>query len=916
MMQESTEKPAEKILTIQAKKNHFMVPMPESVTCRIPSSTVLTSLPDTPSRFWVKNKEYSGYPAPSVYPEVTALAWNPVKPAFYRARTSVYQERTDYHTLFYPKEMNCLDTTITNRYPDSLHPVTPVLEWIQNEPVVILAANDGRIIAWQPVLSYIKWEKVLPVNENIVSTLATYQIHSKRYLLFTTDRNILYQLDLETGKEEKRIVLDDPVQSPIQVLESGQEIIIALKTKEHILCWEADHWQVLCKKPEKAMTDLSPFIIQAGQEKWIIQPFPSGRILSLSYDGETRWELNIQETISQDIALLVRDGLPWISFASASGKLLLIDAIHGVIHTKRTIPGSPVSPVVFESTPLSASVLVKTKSGAVHFFSCDLEETSRKDTEIVLPMEKPLAFFGVQTELEPFFCILNEKLEWMGVKKGMHQLSYPYPCALSTRIPDVSFLPRNPGVLVRGALCLNLGIDGFVMIGTPIGEDDFIRNEYRHKGTSFENSSSQPPYSNQSSRTSIDQLPDFTLRNSRSLTVPYHPFAQSLLQPVIWIDQPTGLQRTLISVAPDSLLILDDHLNTLLSLPLSYGTIYTEPMVENDSKGACTLWVLTEKALLKVDISSDYRQYTLQVLAEDVGSLGGSFLRSSRKNGYDLIWVDNFRQLTVFSMPKRQIRIKEPVNARNIAMHSWDGEKYLFCGSQVIRFEDGKVIHQHGIEGASSTVVAFQGRLNWIQSTEDDIFCFNGMKDEIFWQVRRLWCKSHCLFQSNAAVWFGLGEGRAIVSDFQRIISIDLTRGYIQWRYTDQTDIFLSQPIIIGDTSIKHVLAGSLRGKLYLLEGTSGELVRGFPLILPGDEEKKEIMKGASSPVFVNGLLCILRSEYGLIQFGKPTPSSEKLLPVHFRLQKKKDSEKTGYWIRSILYWEKAYTFSNRLKIE
>lgn len=890
--------------------------MPETVTCRVPSSTVVTSLLDTPSSYWVKSKEYSGYPSPSEYPEVTALAWNPVKPAFHRARSSAYQERTDYHTLFYPREMNFMDTTITNRYPDSLHPVTPIMEWIQNEPVVILAANDGRIIAWQPVLSYIKWEKVLPVNENLVSTLVTFQIHSKKYVLFATDRNILYQLDLETGREEKRILLDDPVQSPIQVLESGQEIIIALKTKEHILCWEASHWQVLCKKPEKAMTDLSPFIVQVGQEKRIILPFPSGRILSLDIYGETRWELNTQETISQDIALLVREGLPWLSFASATGKLFLIEAIHGTIHTKKALPGSPISPVVLESTPLSASVLVKTKSGDVHFFSSDLEETARKDTDIALPMEKSLVFFGVQTELEPIFCIVNEKLEWISVKKGMHQVPYPFPSALSARIPDVSFLPRNPGVLVRGALCLNLGIAGFVMIGTPIDEAGFTRNEYKHKGISFENSSAQPPYSNQSSRTGIDQLPDFKLRNSRSLAVPYHPFAQSLLQPVVWIDQPTGLQRTLISIAPDSLLILDDHLTTLFSLPLSHGTIFTEPIVENDSKGGCTLWVLTEKALLKVDLSPDYRKYTVQVLAEDVGSLGGSFLRCSRKNGYDLIWVDNFRQLTVFSMPTRQIRLKEPVNARNVAMHSWDGEKYLFCGSQVIRFADGKVIYQHGIEGASSTVVAFQGRLHWIQSTEDDIICCNGMKDEIFWQVRRLWCKSHCLFQSNAAIWFGLGEGRVVASDYQRIISIDLTRGYIQWRFTDQTDIFLSQPILIGDTSIKHVLAGSLKGKLYLLEGTSGELARGFPLFLPGEEEKKEIMKGASSPVLVNGLLWILRSEYGLIQFGKPTPSSEKLLPIHFLLQKKKDSKKTGYWIRSILYWEKAYTFSNRLKIE
>ncbi|MDD4664038.1 MAG: PQQ-binding-like beta-propeller repeat protein [Caldisericia bacterium] len=915
-----SEKQRESNLQIEIDKNTFIQSFPQKMECRIPPSAELLSLEQMPVGYSANKRTYPGYPLSSDYSTVTSLCWNPAMSELNRASTAVYQRGYDYHTRYYPSCRYPVDTTITNRFQESLCPLPPVFEFIQGEPIVMLVTYFGNIIAWNTEKAYIKWSKQLPVAENIVSTLATYRYKNKIYLLFSTDRKWLYQLDMETGREERRISLEDVIQSPLQILETTEEILMVYKSEKKLFCWDVLHWKIVMERKEEAYSDLSPFLVQVGNQKCIIQPFHSGRILCSNLLGDMVWEINTQGELSQDLALLVRDGNPWlvaVTDKTEKAYILLVQATTGLIYKSKILPGHPISPVVFEPASLSVSVIVKTKDSTAGFFSSDLDQSSRKDTWLAIPLQRCLAFYALHLEQEPSYLILNEKLEWMVVEKGIRKLSYPYPRLLSKIIPEWTSLHRISSAFIHGAVLVNLGASGFIMIGKPVRDNPFASNESRHSGVSRDETVMEPPYSNQSDKRDMNTLPDFSQKKTLNMGIPHYNDQQPLLNPIIWVDNITGQTFGAIPRYISYLSILDDQLKERLSIWLS-GMIYTEPILEQHQDGHYTVWAITGRNLVEVSVSPDLKEYSFppRTLAMDTNSTGGSFFKCSNATGFDLIWVDGHNQLTVFSMPEENIRFKEPVDSKNIALQSWDGEKYLFCGSKVIRLRDGEVIFKYGIPGSASTVIAFQGRLHWIQSTEDDIICRDGMKDEIIWTVRRLWCKSHCFFQSNPSVYGDIESGIVVVADYNRILSIDLSRGYIRWSYPSRDDIFLSQPTIIRTPTAFLVYAGSLRGKLYALHADSGNLVRGFPLPLPGKEESREIMKGASTPILTNGTLWIQRKEYGLVQFGSPTPSSLDFSSIRFRLQKKIHSRKNfSCWIRSIVYWETFFSFSNRLKL-
>ena len=908
--------PEERILQLKIQKKEYLLPKPYLVECRIPPSAKLTQLESIPSGYSAKHQNYQGYPSPTEYPEVTSLQWNPVIPSYHRVRTAAYQEGYDYHTRYFPTFQHGVDSTITNRFQDSLIPMPPVLEWVRGEPLTVFATQYGEIIAWQPVLAYKKWSKQLPVNETIVSTFATYVDQNRTFLLLTTNKKILYQFDLETGREERRISLEETIQSPLQIWETAKQVLLVCKGEKQMFCWNVLQWKLLFQKQEPLFTDLSPFIVQIHQALVIIQPFNSGRIIALSLQGDTVWELAVTGKLYQDLSLLVRDGIPFLVTALDSSLLLLIRADTGTILFRKDLPGRPISPVVFEPTFLSVSLIVETKQGIAGFFSTDLEESKRKDTWCPIPLQRCLAIYGFHLEKEPNYLIINEKLEWIVTEKGLRRLPEFYPNPLTRSEMEMTMPHRVPGVLVQGALLLNLGSSGFCMLGHPIPHDPLHAGEYKHTGATQDRSLTEPPYSNQSSRKEMDTLPDFAKKRVIQMSIPHSDDHQPLLNPLLWVDKVTGRSYCTILSNPDTILILDDQLKIKCTLSLGFGTILAEPILEQEETGGLMIWAVTDQALTETRISPDFQKFTVTALAVDVCSKGGSFLKSSFSNGFELIWVDDQNQLVVFSMPKRQIRYKVIVDSKNIALQSWDGEKYLFCGSKVIQLRDGEVISQHGIHGSSSTVIPFQGKLYWIQSTEDDIVCKDGIQDKMLWFVRRLWCKSHCFFQSNPSVLADIQSGIVVVADYTRILSIDLSRGYILWSYPSRDDIFLSQPMVIRTSSTFLVYAGSLKGKLYALHAATGDLVRGFPLLLPGKEEPKEIMKGASTPILANGSLWIQRKEYGLVQFGSPAPSSLDFSLIRFRLQKKIHSLKNfSCWIRSILYWDTFFSFSNRLKL-
>ena len=903
-------------IQVNVKPNTYFLSKPDRAECRVPPSAELTALESTPSGYTAHHQQYAGYPSPSAYSAVTSLQWDPSVPAYHHVRTSAYQEGYEYHTRLLPSQWCTLDSTITNRYEESLIPLPSVMEWIKGEPVTIFVTQYGEVVAWQPEQGYKKWSRQLPVNENITGTLATYTIRSRTYLLLTTDRQYLYQLDLETGREERRVVLEERVQGPLQVLENNQSVLLVWKGESSVYGWDLVKWQPLFKKREVAFSDLSPFIVQIMNQACVILPFNSGKIEALSLQGDTIWETELASQIPFDIALLVRDGSPYIAASTLSPAIVILRADTGFKIHQKTIPGSPLSPLVFGSNHLSVSLVVRTKEGVSGFFSTSLENRDTRDTWCPIPLERCLAIVGFQTEKESNYLIINEKLGWIVTEKGMKRLPVFPPKTLSDRVPDTTFLHRNPGVWVHGALLINLGKAGFCMVGHPYPPLSVQPSEYKHTGTSREANHTDWPYSNQSSRTDLDRLPEFRKIKSLRLTIPHTDDRLPLLNSVHWVDTLTGNSFTLVPVVPDTMVILDAQMQIWYSFSIGYGSILTEPILEQQLEGGLRIWVTTNKALLEVHLSSTLRQHTVVVLAEDVSATGGSFLKCTRPNGFDLVWVDDRNQLIVFSLPEKTIRYKEPVDAKNLALQCWDGEQYLFCGSKVFRFADGQVVSRQGISGSASAVIPFQGRLYWIQSTEDDIVCRDGISNEMLWFVRKLWCKSYCFFRSNPSVMVDFQSGSVVIADYTRVVSIDLFRGVVQWSFQTRDDVFLSQPAMIKTPDAYMVYAGSVKGRLYGLDAKSGELKKGFPIQLPGTEEPREVMKGASAPILANGALWIQRKEYGLIQFGSSFPSFMNFAPIRFQVRKRKEAKKIfSCWIRSILYWDGSFTFSNRIKI-
>jgi hypothetical protein len=117
---------------------------------------------------------------------------------------------------------------------------------------------------------------------------------------------------------------------------------------------------------------------------------------------------------------------------------------------------------------------------------------------------------------------------------------------------------------------------------------------------------------------------------------------------------------------------------------------------------------------------------------------------------------------------------------------------------------------------------------------------------------------------------------------------------------------------VVGDRATVYV--GSIRGKLYAMDGISGDGVPPYPLLLPGEEEPGQQLKGLSSPVLVNGMLLIMRVEFGLIALGKLKPPNQAYYPVLMTWQKKESLTKKYIFNRAQFFWDGYYRFSERVK--
>lgn len=900
---------------------------------RIDNDLTLTNVSSPfPSKYRLDGKIYEGAPLKEDYNDVDYLCWD-IKQwdlgekerlrfnQAYPNSNYFYNSSFRADLLYFPssqiyKKVLLKDIPLGN--------VAPILEIVEDRQTLFLGTLDGRLLSINPKSGYIYWEHKLPLGEGINTPFVSFREKSERtqdesYIAVLTEIGKLYLFDCLDGSIIwSKKLLDKPSLENclMKVLELSDKTLISLICGDELFIIDSKKGEEVLKLKLLSKANTSIFFFLKGSP-YLILSSTAGNIKCISINGEVLWSKNLNGEINYEGTLAIFDGVPYLLFATSAKTLYAFNGLTGEVLNTFSLPGVPSSSISFDPDLLSYFLLISHNlepDKKSFFYGGNLiEPSSLNETKIEVLGKSFIGPLGLRIKDETILYFLNEDGLFYAVQKKAKKPIIGFPVSIVSQNEISSSQPLKGYISsTENTLFITSTNFGYIIVGSPcsispkpylcssnyLASEDLSDDSVNLSGSRFRND--------------LDSLPfDVNFSLLKPMNVSPHDNFGHILTPTTFFDSSKEEGRIAQTTVSGMLIIMNERGEEVFSLNPKIGPIYTEPLIISDpKKGIKTIYLIGSNgvtALNGLSIKEKWRR-------DDLGSFGSSFslIKSASRN--KLIFVDKYSYLTSLDSETGETLFREKVDCKDFALCEVDGEKFIFCGSKMIKARDGSVLRASLSDGSSSTAIGLRGKSLLFQSDDLDMLCIDAKSGEIVWRVRKLWCKKYCFDGSSPAILRKGSWALSIWPDYSRIVCIEVNSGLIRWSFNSKEDYFVSKPTIVETPQGAFVFVGSINGKVYAFNCFTGELLPQYPIQLPGKALKEEVKKGASSPVVINGLLLINRAEYGLIGIGSLKETNRLSIPLIFKVEVKETSKNKVIFNQAILYWDDKYKRSNTVK--
>lgn len=918
--------------SIEYSKEGFNEVLNPYITDRIDNDLSLTSLSKLlPSSYKLNGKDYDGTPLKDDYKETSSLQWNIKSFDSEEEKRLRYNQtypnfdfaynisfRTDL--LYFPSSKIYKKLTISNF---SIGNTAPILELVEGEIRLFLGSTDGRLLCVDPRSWRIYWEHNFPLGEGVNTPFVSFREEigkddSWSNIAVLTEAGKLYLFDCFDGsvRWSKKLIEGAPKgRALIKILEYSNKNIISITLDDQLFLINPKNGEEILK-PKLPFNTSSLIIFPLKNKPIIICASSEGIIQCFSIDGSILWGKTLNGRINYEGTLAMFDGTLYLLYATSSKALYVINGLTGNTIDIFTIPGHPRSSVSFDPGTLSYFLVTSNdlndSKESILYGGSLLKDIPLIETKVIIDGKYFIGPVGLRIKDETILYFVNENGKLYAIQKGAKKPVSNYPISLVSA-NEVSKVDSLEGYIsiTEGALFITSNNFGFVTIGTPFSNSKKSYLSSFSYLSSDDLSYKSDNYSGARYRNDLDSLPNTKINLKKSLNISPYDNSGHILTPITYFDKLTGELRIASTTANGKLILMNEDGEEIKSLDPKLGPIYTEPIIMFDKNMDLEAYIIGLNGVVSIQKSAKIKEKWRR---EDIGSFGSSTYIYKFSSFESLIFVDKLNYLTSLNTLNGETMFREKVDCRDFAVGEIDGEKYLFCGSKMIEIKSGRVIKNTFTKNSSSTTAGINGKLLLFQSDDLDMLCIDPKNDEVIWRVRKLWCKKYCFDGQSSAI---LRKGSWALSfwcDYTRIVCIDVNTGLIRWRFTANDDYFVSKPTVVETLDGFYVFVGSINGKVYAFDCLTGKSLPNYPIQLPGKPVDLEVLKGASSPVLINGLMLINRVEYGIIGIGNAKESNRLSIPVNFTVEIKENRRGKVIFNQAILYWNQKYKKSNIVK--
>jgi outer membrane protein assembly factor BamB len=774
-----------------------------------------------------------------------------------------------------------------------------------------------------PKSSRIYWEHKFPLGEGVNTPFASFREEIKKgeprsYIVVLTEVGKLYLFDCLDGSIIwSRVIANNPIKRKglIKILELSNRILISILFEDYLIVLDSKRGEEILRI-KLSFSASSLIFFSLKDEPRLICSGEEGIVQCFSVDGSILWSKMLNGKINYEGTLAIFDGIPYLLFATSSKALYVLDGLRGEVLDIFTLPGLPRSSVSFDSETLFWFLLTSQglfDSGKSFLYGRSLIKNSiQKETKVEIEGESFIGPVGMRIKDETVLYFVNEEGLLYAVQKGARKPISNYPIRLVSD-NEIQATDSLKGYisLTEGALFITANNFGFTIIGFPftLSERPYL-SSFSYLG-SEDLSAKTVNFSGARFRNDLDSLPSIKVNLKKPLNISPYDNSGHIITPIVYFDKLAGELRIISVSANGELIVMEENGEEIESINPGIGPIYTEPVITFDEKGNRITYLMGLNGIVSlcksINITEKWRR-------ADLGSCGSSAALLKTNLEERLIFVDKLNYLTSLNILNGETIFREKVDCRDFALNEVDGEKFIFCGSKMINAKNGLVVKNSFIKGSSSTAEGIGGRLLLFQSDDLDMLCIDPKNDGLVWRVRKLWCKKYCFDGQSPAI---LRKGSWALSfwcDYTRIVCVEVNSGLIRWSFSANDDFFVSKPTVAETLDGAYVFTGSINGKIYAFDCFTGRLLPDYPIQLPGKAINLEVLKGASSPVVVNGLLLVNRVEYGLIGIGKSRETNRLSAMIGFKVEVKENRRGKIIFNQAILYWDNKYKRSNTVK--
>ncbi len=865
--------------------------------------TQLRSFSQTPSAYYIQHHRHEGYPFSSQFHEVSALEWKLQPCQRYRHPQEFFIANNDGGVRLRNDILHLPEITVAWKKNYTYGAVAPVAEVVEDRKMIFSATMDGFIRAIYPVTGALLWEYELPAGEIIEKPMNTVQEQKRTLLTAVSNRGNLYVLLASSGSLVGTKSLGPSLSAPLYGVKYNNHHYLIVVTAPVITCIQLSPFKIVWQREQEGSITRSPFSMRIGREKWIFTTSREGIITAIDFKGNTIWQRSAQDRLPFGASGFVYQAVPYIAGVGESGHAFLLHAGEGTVLSRITLPGRPRSDMSIHASALSFALVCDdpfTEDQSI-FFSSEFFPQSRLPGRITLPGKKFLGPIGVRMDDETWYYVVDSQQQLWMLQHGSIRPLQGYPYSLD--FMESSFYPHLEGglVLTEYALYAAFPGAGLYAIGMP---------EASTVDRSFVSLKSQQ-HRHSSYRNDMDQMPSPDIRQiiPANLSFPDHerPFAE----PAVFFHRE---HRTPYIVQADSngdLNFYNQQGEVSFQLMTGSGPVLVAPQFDYISSREVRIYILGAHQLQAW--LWDPTNHQLEKIWErrDLKSSGSTFMLTELKQGERLFFVDERKFFTSVCAKSGETIFREVVDAWQFAYYLIYTQPLIFCGSRKIDAISGRVLSRPFIRNSHSSMVGVAGRVYLFQSNDRYMKAFDAHSHEVIWRVQKLWCRKYCFQQTSPAVLYKGYHAWVYWPDYQRMLCIDVLRGFIMWRERLTDDYFLASPAIAETIFEPVVFAGTIKGRLFAWNVHSQINLKGFPMDLPGRISPREELKGCSTPLLLNGSLLIYRRETGLIQLGEIRENSRALDKIFFEVTPREEQEKRKIFNRAQLKWDGKIFFSN-----